>query len=81
VDNRVLEEVYSFEWASTKSSIPKEISVRALKVFTDVRKPSQLSPINTPTIVDMIFPMEGFTFASALDLNMGYYQTHLVTER
>jgi hypothetical protein len=30
-----------------------------------------------PKIRDMIRSMEGFTFASALDLNMGYYHINL----
>jgi hypothetical protein len=30
-------------------------------------------PFPIPKIGDMIRSMEGFTFASALDLNMGYY--------
>jgi hypothetical protein len=37
-----------------------------------LKNPSQPYPI--PKIGDMIRSMEGFTFASALDLIMGYYQ-------
>jgi hypothetical protein len=34
-------------------------------------------PFPIPKIGDMILSMEGFTFASALDLNMGYYHIKL----
>jgi hypothetical protein len=34
-------------------------------------------PFPIPKIGDMIRSMEGFTFASALDLNMGYYHIKL----
>jgi hypothetical protein len=36
-----------------------------------------MSPIPYSKIGDMIRSMEGFTFASALDLNMGYYHIKL----
>jgi hypothetical protein len=34
-------------------------------------------PNPIPKVEDMIRSMEGFTFASALDLNMGYYHIKL----
>jgi hypothetical protein len=34
-------------------------------------------PFSIPKIGDMIRSIEGFTFASALDLNMGYYHIKL----
>jgi hypothetical protein len=34
-------------------------------------------PFPIPKVGDMIRSMEGFTFASALDLNMGYYHIKL----
>jgi hypothetical protein len=37
-------------------------------------------PFSIPKILDMIRSMEWFTFALALDLNMGYYHIKLVTD-
>jgi hypothetical protein len=37
----------------------------------------QFQPFPIPKIGDMIRSMEGFTFDSALDLNMGYYHIKL----
>jgi hypothetical protein len=70
-DIGVLEEVYTSEWASTTFAIP---------IVSDFRKLNSLlkyHPFPTPKIEDMIRSMERFTFAGALDLNMGYYQIKL----
>jgi hypothetical protein len=57
---------------------------RTIRVVTDFRKLNLLlkqtsHPFSIPKIGedDMIRSMEGFTFASALDLNMGYYHIKL----
>jgi hypothetical protein len=82
VDIGVLEEDYSSEWASVCPSfaIPKKMGT--IRVVTDFRKLDLLlkqtsHPFPIPKIGDMIRSMEGFTFASALDLNMGYYHIKL----
>jgi hypothetical protein len=67
----VLEEDYSSEWASVFPSfaIPKKNGT--IRVVTDFRKLNLLlkrHPFPIPKIGDMIRSMEGFTFASALDL-------------
>jgi hypothetical protein len=78
VDIGVLEEDYSSEWSSLVASfaIPKKNGT--IRVVTDFRKlnallkhPSHQFPILK--IGYMIRSMEGFTFDSALYLNMGYY--------
>jgi hypothetical protein len=82
VDVGVLEEDYFSDWAPVLPSfaIPKKNGT--IRVVTDLRTlnlnlkhPNQLFPI--PNIGDMIHSMEGFTFASAFDLNMGYYHNKL----
>jgi hypothetical protein len=85
VDIGVLEEDYSSEWASLFPSfaIPKKNGT--IRVVTDFRKLNLLlwnvscQPFPIPKIgeADMIRSMEGFTFASGLDLNMGYYHINL----
>jgi hypothetical protein len=71
---------YSSECACVSPSfvIPKKN--RTIRIFTDFRKLNLLlkcHPYPIPKIGDMIFSMEGFTFASALDLKMGYYHITL----
>jgi hypothetical protein len=82
VDIGVLEEDYSSEWASIYPSfaIPKKNGT--IRVITDFRKLNILlkrHPFPIPMIwkADMIRSMEGFTFASALDIDMGYYHIKL----
>jgi hypothetical protein len=82
VDIGVLEEDYSYEWSSIFPSfaIPKKNGT--IRVVTDFRKLNLLlkhHPFPIPKIgaANMIRSMEGFTFGSALDLNMGYYHIKL----
>jgi hypothetical protein len=61
-------------------AIPKKN--RTVRVVTDFRKLNLLlkcHPFPIPKIgnAEMIHSMKGFTFASALDLNMGYYHIKL----
>jgi hypothetical protein len=84
VDIGVLEEETdcSSEWASYFPSfaIPKKNGASTIRVVTDFRKLNLLlkrHPFPIPKIRDMIRSMEGFTFASALDLNMVYYHIKL----
>jgi hypothetical protein len=84
VDIGVLEEDYSSEWASPSFAIPKKNGT--IRVVADFRKLNLLlnhlsHPFLIPKIGDMIRSMEAFTFASALDLNMGYYHIKLDAER
>jgi hypothetical protein len=70
------------EWASICPSfaIPKKNGASTIRVVTDFRKLNLLlkrCPFPIPKIGDMIRSMEGFTFASALDLNIGFYHIKL----
>jgi hypothetical protein len=67
MDIGVLEEGYSSEWASPSFAIPKKNGTIRCHPF----------PIPKIGIADMICSMEGLTFASALDLNMGFYHIKL----
>jgi hypothetical protein len=85
VDIGVLEEDYSSEWSSPSFAIHKKNGT--IRVVTDFRnnrtqlifENTECHPFPIPKIEhrDMIHSMEGFTFASALDLNMGYYHIKL----
>jgi hypothetical protein len=77
----VLEEDYSSEWASPSIAIPKKYGT--IRVVTDFRKINLLlkrHPFPISKIRDMIRSMEGFTFASAFDLNMGCYHIKLYAD-
>ena len=67
VDIGVLEEDHTSEWASPTFVIAKKNGT--IRVVTH--------PFPMPKIGDMIRSMEGFTFATALDLNIGYYHIKL----
>jgi hypothetical protein len=80
VDIGVLEGYYSSEWLSPSFAIPKKIVT--IRVVTELRKLNlllklRISPISYSKIRQMIRSMELFSFASALDLNMGYYHIKL----
>jgi hypothetical protein len=68
----VLEEDYTFEWASPTFAIAKKNGT--IRVISDFRKLNSLLHCHLfpiPKIGDIIRSMEGFTFDTALDLNMG----------
>jgi hypothetical protein len=78
VDIGVFEEDNVSEWSSPTFAIPKKNGT--IRVVSDVRKLNSLlkrHPFPIPKIGDMIRSMEGFTFATALDQNMGYYHIKL----
>jgi hypothetical protein len=84
VEIGILEEAYYFEWASRipKCAISKKNGT--LRVVNDFRKLNlllrcKMSPIFYTKIKyrKMIRSMEGFTFVSALDLNIGYHHIKL----
>jgi hypothetical protein len=82
VDIRILEEDYSSEWSSLSPSFAIPNKNGKIRVVTDFRKLNLLLkrhpfPISKIEHRDMIRSMEGFTFDSALDLNMGYYHIKL----
>ena len=70
------------EWASPTFIIPKKNkTVRFISDFREVNKCIRRTPYPIPKISTVLKEMEGFTYATALDLNMGYYtsdsiQTH-----
>ena len=74
----VLRKVNRSEWQSPSTIIPKkDLTVRFI---TDFRKLNQLikrKPYPIPNIRDTLLELEGFTFGTSLDLNMGYYHIEL----
>jgi hypothetical protein len=74
----VLERQPAWEWASPSFIIPKKNkTVCFLSNFWEVNKRLIRKPFPTPKISTVLQELEGFTFAMALDLNMGYYTIRL----
>lgn len=74
----VLEEANDSEWGAPTFIIPKKDG--RIRFISDFRKLNQYlkrKPFPIPKIQDMLLKLKGFTYASALDLNMGYYTIRL----
>ena len=65
-------------WASPSFIIPKkDNTVRFISDFREVNKRLVRKPFPIPKISTVLQELEGFTFETALDLNMGYYTIRL----
>ncbi len=74
----VLEWQPSSLWASSTFIIPKKNStVRTISVFRELNKRIVRTPYPIPKISRILQELEGFTYATALDLNIGYYTIRL----
>ncbi len=74
----VLERQPASEWASPSFIIQKkDRAVCFLSDFWEVNKRLVRTPLPIPKISTVLQEIEGFTFATALDLNMGYYTIRL----
>jgi Reverse transcriptase (RNA-dependent DNA polymerase) len=74
----VLKRVNRSEWAFPLFIIPKkDQTVRFINDLRELNKRIRRVPFPLPKIQDLLLKMEGFTYATALDLNMGYYHIRL----
>ena len=73
----VLEKVQESEWGSPTFIIPKkDLRVRFVSDFRRLNQKVKRKPYPLPRISDTLQELEGFQYATSLDLNMGYY--HIV---
>jgi hypothetical protein len=73
----VLRKINNSEWACPMFTIPKsDGSLRSLADLREINKVIKRKPFPLPKITDMLQKLEGFMYATSLDLNMGYY--HMV---
>ena len=78
VEAGVLKQVNRSEWAAPTFIIPKKDgSVRFISDFRELNKRIRRQPFPIPKIQDMLLKLEGFQYATSLDLNMGYYHIEL----
>ena len=74
----VLEWQPSSRWALLLFIIPKKDStVHTISDFRELNKRIVRKPYPIPKISTILQELEGFTYATALDLNMGYYTIRL----
>ena len=72
-DVRVLRKINRSEWAAPTFLIPKkDCSVRFISDFRELNKRIKRKPFPIPKIQDLLLKLEGFQYATSLDLNMGY---------
>jgi tRNA uridine 5-carbamoylmethylation protein Kti12 len=63
----------SSQWASPTFIIPKkDMTVRTISDFRELNKRIIRRPYPIPKISTTLQELKGFTYATALDLNMGY---------
>jgi hypothetical protein len=66
------------QWASLTFIIPKKDSiVHTISDFRELNKRIVRKPYPIPKISTILQELEGFTYATVLDLNMGYYTIRL----
>jgi len=76
----VLRKINNSEWACPMFTITKpDGSLRSLADLREVNKVIKRKPYPLPKITDMLQKLEGFMFATSLDLNMGYYHMLLTS--
>ena len=74
----VLRCINRLEWAAPTFLTPKkDRTVRFLSDFRELNKRIKRKPYPIPKIQDLLLKLEGFQYATALDLNMGYYHIEL----
>ena len=66
------------KWALPSFIIPKkDYTVRTISDFKELNKRIVRKPYPIPKISTTLHELEGFTYATTLDLNMGYYTIRL----
>ncbi len=78
VKDKVLRKINRSEWACPMFTIPKpDNTLRSLADLRELNKRIKRKPYPLPKITDLLQKLEGFLWATSLDLNMGYYHIML----
>ena len=78
VELGVLKKVNCSKWAAPTFIIPKKDgTVRFISDFRQLNLRIRRKPFPIPRIQDLLMKLEGFMYATSLDLNMGYYHIEL----
>ena len=73
---RVLRRINDSEWGAPTFCQPKKNST--IRILTDLRELNKLirrKPFPIPKVQEMLLNLEGFTYATSIDLNMGTWAT------
>jgi hypothetical protein len=74
----VLKKVNRSQWGAPTFIIPKkDATVRFISDFCELNKRIKREPYPIPKIKYLLLRLEGFTYGTSLDLNMGYYHITL----
>ena len=75
----VLEEANESEWGTPYFPHPKPKTnhVRFLSDFWNLNRQLKRKPYPMPKICELLLNVEGFKYATSLNLNMGYYNMRL----
>ena len=74
----ILKKINHSQWAAPCFVIPKkDKTIRFISDFRELNKRIKRTPFPLPKIQDLLLKLEGFKYASSLDLNMGYYHIKL----
>ena len=76
----VLRKCHDSEWAAPTFIQPKKTG--DVRVLTDFRKLNEClarTPFPLPKVSDMLQKLEGFQYATAIDLSMGHYHASFQT--
>jgi hypothetical protein len=74
----VLKMVNRSQWGAPTFIIPKKDgTVRFISDFRELNKRIKREPYPIPKIQELLLRLEGFTYGTSLDLNMGYYHIAL----
>ena len=74
----ILKKVNHSEWASPHFVIvKKDLTIRMMTNLRESNKRIKQNPYPIPKIQDLLLKLEGFMYATSLDLNMGYYHIEL----
>ena len=74
----ILRKINRSEWASPMFTIAKpDGTLRSLADLRELNKRIRRKPFPLPKINEMLQKLEGFKYATSLDLNMGYYHIRL----
>ena len=70
---KVLRKVNRSEWGAPTFVIPKkDRTIRFITNFRELNKRMKRKPYPLPNIQDLLLKLEGFTYATSLNSNMGY---------
>ena len=74
----VMRKVNRSEWGFPAFTIPKkDNTLRSIADLRELNKRIKRKPFPIPKIQDILQKLEGFMYATSLDLNMGYYHIQL----